>query len=143
MTTSLVVTVVGPDRPGIVNQLSDAAQRVGANWEASRMANLAGQFAGIVHLDVPVENADALANALSALESTGLRVVIARSDALAAPAGRRAIKLELAGPDRPGIVAAEVLKFARCSTLGRAGSGAISLAEGAKAPLPYARGATR
>jgi glycine cleavage system regulatory protein/folate-dependent phosphoribosylglycinamide formyltransferase PurN len=103
-TASLAVTVVGPDRPGIVKLLAERAKGFGANWAASRMANLAGQFAGIVHLDVPVENADALANALSALESTGLRVVIARSDALAAPAGRRAIKLELAGPDRPGIV---------------------------------------
>lgn len=103
-TASLAVTVVGPDRPGIVKLLAERAKGFGANWTASRMANLAGQFAGIVHLDVPAENADALANALSALESTGLRVVIAKSEAVAAPAGRRAIKLELAGPDRPGIV---------------------------------------
>ena len=101
---SLVVTIVGPDRPGIVKLLSERAKGFGANWTASRMSNLAGQFAGIVHLDVPPENADALANALSALESTGLRVVIARSEGAAAPAGRRIVKLELAGPDRPGIV---------------------------------------
>ncbi|HLL17518.1 MAG TPA: formyltransferase family protein, partial [Rubrivivax sp.] len=30
--TSLVVTVIGPDRPGIVRLLSDRAQRFGANW---------------------------------------------------------------------------------------------------------------
>ena len=103
-TASLAVTVVGPDRPGIVKLIAERAKGFGANWTASRMANLAGQFAGIVHLDVPAENADALANALSALESTGLRVVIARSEAVAAPAGRRAVRLALAGPDRPGIV---------------------------------------
>ncbi len=75
MTTSLVVTVVGPDRPGIVNQLSDAAQRLGANWEASRMANLAGQFAGMVHFEVPDDRADALAKAahrLAELPAAGI-----------------------------------------------------------------------
>ena len=64
MAASLVVTVVGPDRPGIVNQLSDVARRFGANWAESRMASLAGQFAGIVHFEVGERDADALASAL-------------------------------------------------------------------------------
>jgi glycine cleavage system regulatory protein/folate-dependent phosphoribosylglycinamide formyltransferase PurN len=101
---SLVVTVIGPDRPGLVRLMAERAKGFGANWTASRMANLAGQFAGIVHLDVPPENVDALANALSALESAGLRVVIGRSEATEPPAGRRIVKLELQGIDRPGIV---------------------------------------
>ena len=42
------------------------------------MANLAGQFAGIVHFEVPPENAEPLAQALRGLESSGLRVVIAK-----------------------------------------------------------------
>ncbi len=103
MTTSLVVTAVGPDRPGIVNELSEAAQRVGASWAASRMANLAGQFAGMVHFEVAESRAQELERALAALESPRLHVVIARSGAAAAPAGRR-IRLELVGHDRPGIV---------------------------------------
>ena len=101
---SIAVTVIGPDRPGIVRQISERAKAHGANWTASRMSNLAGQFAGIVHLDVPAENAEALANALRALESSDLRVVVARSEAVQAPAGRRVVRLDLAGPDRPGIV---------------------------------------
>ena len=64
MTTSLVFTVVGSDQPGVVNLLSDVAQRSGANWAASRMASLAGQFAGIVHFEVPDQNAEPLASAL-------------------------------------------------------------------------------
>jgi len=68
------------------------------------MANLAGQFAGIVHLDVPPENVEALANALTALEPAGLRVVIGRSESTEPPAGRRIVNLELSGVDRPGIV---------------------------------------
>ncbi len=104
MTTSLVVTAVGPDRPGIVNELSDAAQRVGASWAESRMANLAGQFAGMVRFEVADERVDALSAALSALESAGLRVVITRSTAGTGQAPRRRVRLEVVGHDRPGIV---------------------------------------
>jgi len=103
MTASLVVTVVGPDRPGIVSRLSEVAQGLGANWAASRMANLAGQFAGMVHFEVPEARAGELAKALAALESPELHVVIARSGAAAAPP-RRHVRLELVGHDRPGIV---------------------------------------
>jgi methionyl-tRNA formyltransferase len=104
MTTSLVVTAIGPDRPGIVNQISDVAQRFGASWAGSRMANLAGQFAGMVHFEVSDASADALASALGSLESAGLRIVIARSHAGGAPPARRRVRLELVGHDRPGIV---------------------------------------
>ena len=104
MTTSLVVTVIGPDRPGIVNQLSEVAQRFGANWAASRMGNLAGQFAGMVHFEADDDKADALSDALRALESPGLHVAIVRSRAGAASSARRRVRLELVGHDRPGIV---------------------------------------
>ena len=101
---SLVVTAIGTDRPGIVSLLSERAQGFGANWAGSRMANLAGQFAGMVHFEVPAQNAEPLAQALRGLESSGLRVVIAKSESPPAPAGRRMVKLELTGLDRPGIV---------------------------------------
>lgn len=104
MITSLVLTVIGPDRPGIVSQLAARAQGLGANWAGSRMATLAGQFAGMVHLEVPTENADALASALQELQSPDLRVVIARSGGPPAPAGHRLVKIELVGHDRQGIV---------------------------------------
>jgi glycine cleavage system regulatory protein/folate-dependent phosphoribosylglycinamide formyltransferase PurN len=101
---SVVVTAIGADRPGIVNVLAERAQGFGANWAGSRMTNLAGQFAGIVHFDVPVANAAGLVQALRDLEASGLRVVIAQSETSTPPAGRRMVKLELAGLDRPGIV---------------------------------------
>jgi glycine cleavage system regulatory protein len=102
--TSLVVTVMGPDRPGIVRQLSERAQRFGANWTASRLSHLAGEFAGMVQLDVPRENAEPLAESLRGLEAAGLKLVIARSESAAPPAGWRHVELELIGEDRLGIV---------------------------------------
>jgi glycine cleavage system regulatory protein len=103
-TTSLIVSIVGPDRHGIVSLLADRAQRFGANWAASRMTRLASEFAGTVHFEVPRENVDALAAALRQLESSGLQVVIARSDGATVPDTLRSVELELVGDDRVGIV---------------------------------------
>lgn len=100
----LVVTVMGRDRPGIVSSLADVAQRHGANWTASRMARAAGEFAGMVQLDVPRENEEALTRALHALESGGLHIAVAKSGPASAPASMRAFDLELVGDDRVGIV---------------------------------------
>jgi glycine cleavage system regulatory protein len=102
--TSLVVSIVGTDRPGIVNALAERAQRFGANWAASRMTRLAGEFAGMVHFEVPRENAQALTTSLQGLASSGLQVVIAASDGAALPASLRLVELELVGEDQVGIV---------------------------------------
>ena len=102
--TSLVVSIVGADRQGIVSSLAERAQRFGANWAASRMTRLAGEFAGMVHLEVPRENADALATSLRDLASSGLQVVVARSDGTNVASSLRVVELELVGEDRLGIV---------------------------------------
>jgi len=102
--TSLVATVMGPDRPGIVSLLSERAQGFGANWAGSRIATLSGQFAGLVHFEVSPQNAEPLAAALSGLQPSGVHVAIAKKEQIPVPAGRRAVKLELVGHDRPGIV---------------------------------------
>ena len=104
MNTVIIVTAVGPDRPGIVSRLSEVGSRYGASWAASRMANLAGQFAGMVQFDVGSDQADALASALAALESPELHVVVARGSSASPAAESRLVHLEIVGHDRPGIV---------------------------------------
>lgn len=105
MITSLVVTIVGTDRPGLVSAVSDKAAEFGANWADSLMANLAGQFAGILLLQVPSRSADMLVAALKELDSANLHVAIARGAASVIPLKpARRIKLELIGQDRPGII---------------------------------------
>ena len=102
MGTSLVVTVIGNDRPGIVERLSEVVLAAGANWEESRMARLAGKFAGILRISVAA-NADALASALRALTSDGLTVVV-ESSAEGRTDTFRTVRLELVGNDHPGII---------------------------------------
>lgn len=104
MNTSLVITVIGPDRPGLVSRLSDVAQKFGANWEESRMASLAGQFAGMVHFEVQAAQSDALAAAFRQLEGAGLQILVAQSGGATASGPVRRVRLELVGHDRPGIV---------------------------------------
>lgn len=103
---SLVVTIVGPDQEGIVESLSSAVAEHGATWVESRMALLAGQFAGIFRASVADENIDALRASLQACEGRGLAVVIQDGAGSSDPGERNLARLELVGGDRPGIVAA-------------------------------------
>ena len=101
--TDLVLTLIGPDRPGLVESLAKRVAAHGGNWVESRMAHLAGQFAGILRVEVPPENVPALQAAVAELEKDGLRVV-AQSGARPEAEGVRAMELEVVGQDHPGIV---------------------------------------
>ena len=104
LTTSLVITVLGRDRPGIVRMISDSVQGMAVNWADSRMTHYADQFAGVVHLQVSPEQADQVLANLRKQEAEGLSVQSARSDSPPVAAGNRMLRFELTGPDRPGIV---------------------------------------
>lgn len=100
----VVLTLIGPDRPGLVQSVAKVVADHGGNWLESRMAHLAGQFAGVLRVEVPRERAAALAAALDRLSTEGLRIVVASPAAAAAAGSARALDLELVGLDRPGLV---------------------------------------
>ena len=104
MATSLVLTLIGRDRPGLVEELAQAVSAHDGSWENSRMARLGGSFAGILEVGVPDERAAELFKTLHGLEERGLRVVV--EDAGGAPPDEayRELRLELVGQDRPGII---------------------------------------
>lgn len=99
------MTAVGPDRPGLVSEISSLVLSAGANLEDSRMAILGGEFALLV---------------LVSGDEKATREVAARSDALGAKLGlhlftkpttqRQAVtdhlpfEIRVTGVDRPGIV---------------------------------------
>ncbi|HVV81421.1 MAG TPA: ACT domain-containing protein [Kofleriaceae bacterium] len=104
MRDSLVLTVVGPDRTGLVEALAAQISAAGGNWEASHMARLAGQFAGILLVTIAPDATGTLLSALKALDAHGLAVTIhAAGDAADVPSTHTAF-LELTGDDRVGIV---------------------------------------
>lgn len=103
MKSYLVMTVLGNDRPGLVSSLADTVASHGGNWLESRMARLAGQFAGIVRIECPSETADALINELQTPGNSGLTILAVREHAQE-PLPRRTLSVEVVGNDRPGIV---------------------------------------
>lgn len=102
MAISLVMTIIGPDRPGLVGRLSAVIADHGGNWLESRMARLGGQFAGILRIQVPSEREQKLLAALQSLED--LSVSTYKDTVAAAPVAQSLAKLEVVGHDRPGII---------------------------------------
>src|ERR1051326_7169598 len=98
------MTVIGPDRPGLVESVASLVAEHGGNWLESRMSRLGGQFAGILRVEVSAEREGALANALKGLSAQGLSVVIHGEPPVEPPKGLRLASLDIVGQDRPGIV---------------------------------------
>ena len=101
-TISLILTVIGDDRPGLVGELSAAISAHQGNWLRSSMAQLAGKFAGIVEVGVDSANTAALSAALVQLK--GLKVTIETATTKKSALAGRRLKLALVGHDRVGIV---------------------------------------
>ena len=104
MTSAVVFTFVGADQPGLVEKLAQTVSQHGGNWLQSRMSELAGQFAGIVQVEVGDAQFPALRVALLALSSDDLSVVVASSKRAAGVDDYRHLRLSIVGNDRPGIV---------------------------------------
>jgi glycine cleavage system regulatory protein len=103
MKTCLVMTLLGPDRPGLVRSLSSAVADHGGNWLESRMARLAGHFAGILRVECPEESVEPLIETLRSFGKDGLSVQAVR-EATSERGGRKEWQIEVVGNDRPGIV---------------------------------------
>lgn len=101
---TLVLTVVGADRAGLVAAVADVVDAHGGNWENSQLAELAGAFAGIIEVAVPDDRVDALRAALSRLDGLLTISVHAGEDSTAGPEDSRRFAFRVLGNDHPGIV---------------------------------------
>ena len=98
--TSLVMTILGPDRPGLIESIAREVKEHEGNWVESRMAHLAGQFAGIIRVEVPADRSQQLRRSL---EGLNLSITVAE-DSSAPSESRQLVTLDLVGQDRPGII---------------------------------------
>lgn len=99
---NLVLTVVGDDRAGLVAALATVVSAHGGNWEQSRLAELAGTFAGMVEVSVPDARSAELVEALGELDGL-LKITTHPGTDLPAPVWR-SVELNVLGNDHPGIV---------------------------------------
>ena len=102
MQTPLVMTVIGPDRTGLVESIARLVAEHGGNWLESRMCRLGGEFAGILRVNIPAGKRAALEVALNRLEN--LTVVVRVDSAATGGAERHFASLDIIGQDRTGIV---------------------------------------
>ena len=102
--TTLILTVVGSDRPGLVAAVADVVDAHGGNWENSQLAELAGAFAGVIQVSVPDDREAALTSELRALDGLLTVTVHTGMDAAPGAATSRPVSLQILGNDRPGIV---------------------------------------
>jgi glycine cleavage system regulatory protein len=107
--THLVLTLLGSDRPGLVELVAGIVSAHGGNWLESRMTRLGGQFAGILRAELPEAQVKPALAAFAELEQRGLKVVATSAPdesvaTTAAASQPRVMDLELVGLDRPGIV---------------------------------------
>jgi len=106
MSTEMVLTLTGPDRVGIVEEVTSALLGLGGNVGASRMARLGGEFAILMHVSLSDARSADFERAFEHLVAQGYRVGIT-------PAAESAAKphpdwvpylIEVQGADHEGIV---------------------------------------
>lgn len=104
MDQHLVMTILGKDRPGLVEKVADTVARHGGNWLESRMCRLGGEFAGILRVSIPSESVNSFEQQLTALETDGMSLTLRRDTPDNQQVQRSFTQMEIIGHDRPGIV---------------------------------------
>jgi glycine cleavage system regulatory protein len=104
MTSRVILSAIGSDRPGLTQALAEAVLSAGGNWLESHLSQLGGQYVGAVLVEVASDRVSELEQAVRKVDASGLHVsVIAAADTAGGNARDR-LKIELVGQDRPGIV---------------------------------------
>jgi len=102
---TVILTVYGSDRPGLVQSIADAVLACQGNWLSSHLSRLAGMFVGSILVEVPEQALPDLRERLSTPGAAGLTVLVVPAQGAPGPAAEaRLLTLELIGQDRPGIV---------------------------------------
>ncbi len=105
MNQSLVLSILSDDKPGVVETLAKTINDHQGNWLESRLSQLAGKFAGILHISVPEEQLEALQTALRNLQSSrGIQVATAAAGGAETGPGTIVMQFSLMGNDRAGII---------------------------------------
>lgn len=103
MLKQYVLTLIGNDKPGLVDSLAQVVKDHHGHWLESRMANLAGKFSGIVLVSVASDESSAFEAAVIELKNSGLSVR-ATPVGDSEHQGRLTRNLSLVANDRPGIL---------------------------------------
>jgi glycine cleavage system transcriptional repressor len=102
----LIITAVGPDRPGIVGELTGHLHAGAANILDSRMVNLRGQFAIVLLIEIGEDAAARVERELPThAKQIGLTLSVTRQTAAPKHVDGLSYRLKTYSSDQPGIVA--------------------------------------
>lgn len=102
--SSLVISAMGADQPGLVDALTEALKAYRVNVADSRMINLAGQFAIVMLIELPEDQLESLQSRLPGeAERIGLKVIIGRSGEATLRPGVP-LHIHTYSMDQPGLV---------------------------------------
>lgn len=103
MSTRVILTAVGSDRPGLTRALADAVFAAGGNWLESHLSRLGGKYVGSVLVDLDEARLADLESRARKVDAEGLHVTIVPAGEAPVEAGETLL-VEAFGQDRPGIV---------------------------------------
>lgn len=103
MNKSLVITLIGNDRPGIVESVAAVVLQHQGDWIESRMTNLNGKFTGILSVKIPQQAYQGFCADLKS-SNEDLNLLIEEIDDSYSQKMGQCYRLELVGQDHPGIV---------------------------------------
>jgi glycine cleavage system regulatory protein len=120
-----LLTMIGPDRTGMVAGLARVLARHGGNWLDSRMVRLGGTFSGLLRVELPEAAYPAFSEEAEAfLTGAGYRLTLEPGMPVDGPPEGRMITLTVSGQDHPGIVEGIF------SVLGKAGANVEEMRSG-------------
>ncbi|CAM3741978.1 glycine cleavage system protein R [Rheinheimera salexigens] len=97
----LVLTLIGQDKPGLVDHLATVVNENNGNWTASNLSHLAGYFAGILQLEVSEQDLPKLTQALEQITDLDIKIQHGIAHTLNE---QQHLRFVITGNDRPGIV---------------------------------------
>lgn len=97
----LVLTIIGPDRSGLVDELSSVVLANQGNWLASNLSHLCGHFAGILQIEVAEEHLAALEQAIHDIPDLEVKIEAGEEHIVNTC---QQLNFVITSNDRPGIV---------------------------------------
>lgn len=104
MTSRMILSAIGADRPGLTQALAEAVHGAGGNWLESHLSHLGGQYVGAVLVEIAEDRVAELESAARGVDAKGLHVKVIRADEVVAGKAGDTLRIEIVGQDRPGIV---------------------------------------
>ena len=106
MRKHLVFTLTGPDRVGLVEDITELLLTYHGNVELSRMARLGGEFAILMLVSIPEDQFDALREGVRGLRDEGYKVTTSPTERGYSTryGGWLPYRVQVTGADQEGII---------------------------------------